>query len=323
MIAACPLFQAQAQLEVRLSVKVILDANGMRPAGGRLSTDAGIRIVVDNANRLLATFGRGYQYRVTEILDLPGHTELLDLACHDASDAIDAGVAFAGPASYLWRTSAANVYVNQGADSDASCAFNSMLVMGYDADYKTLLHEEGHYMGLAHTHGGGCHTCEECPNIVSDDIDDTLPDRSCWGEYNISTNAFQKPFAELTAVQQMMVSNTFNNIMAYHRDESGSQTVFTSDQWDRMADFSRTDRAKVMNGRTVFVDPANTVCVPLGFSKCNGNSTGPFPTVSSGVAFGSPGDIILIRPGHYNEPMTITKAVALRATRGDALIGKP
>jgi nitrous oxidase accessory protein NosD len=34
-------------------------------------------------------------------------------------------------------------------------------------------------------------------------------------------------------------------------------------------------------------------------------------------------DIVLIRPGHYNEPMIINKAVTLRATRGDALIGKP
>jgi hypothetical protein len=35
------------------------------------------------------------------------------------------------------------------------------------------------------------------------------------------------------------------------------------------------------------------------------------------------GDIVLIRPGHYNEPMTITKGITFRATRGDALIGKP
>jgi nitrous oxidase accessory protein NosD len=35
------------------------------------------------------------------------------------------------------------------------------------------------------------------------------------------------------------------------------------------------------------------------------------------------GDIVLIRPGRYNEPMTINKAITLRATRGDALIGVP
>jgi nitrous oxidase accessory protein NosD len=45
--------------------------------------------------------------------------------------------------------------------------------------------------------------------------------------------------------------------------------------------------------------------------------------VARGVSEAQAGDIVLIRPGHYNEPMTISKAVALRATRGDALIGKP
>jgi hypothetical protein len=31
----------------------------------------------------------------------------------------------------------------------------------------------------------------------------------------------------------------------------------------------------------------------------------------------------LIRPGNYNEPMTISKPVTLRATRGNATIGAP
>ena len=107
-IAVCSSFQAQAQLEVRLSIKVILEANGTRPAGGTLSTDAGIRSSVTDANSLLASFGRGYQYRITEILDLPGHSELLDLGCQDASDAIEAGVQN-NPVSYTyfarWLTS--------------------------------------------------------------------------------------------------------------------------------------------------------------------------------------------------------------------------
>jgi len=30
-----------------------------------------------------------------------------------------------------------------------------------------------------------------------------------------------------------------------------------------------------------------------------------------------------VRPGNYNEPMTISKPLTLRATRGDATIGVP
>src|SRR5262245_15392917 len=69
-------FDAGAQLRVRVSVKVVLDANGNRPVGGNLSTDEGIRNSVTNANLKLAGFSRGYQMNLIEIRDLPGHSEL-------------------------------------------------------------------------------------------------------------------------------------------------------------------------------------------------------------------------------------------------------
>jgi hypothetical protein len=322
LIGFCSPFQAQAQLEVRLSIKVVLDASGMRPVGGILTTNEGIRSSVADANSLLASFGRGFQYRITEILDLPGHSELLYLPCPDASDAIDTGIQFF-PASYQWRTNAVNVYINLGDDTTHSCAFNSLLVLKDTSGAAGFLHEGGHHLGLCHTQGCGCKGCDECLTIVDDGVDDTLPDRECWNLDAIAFYSYGRTYAQLTnATQRLMVSNTFNNVMAYHKDESGSESVLTPDQWDTIADFTRTHRANVMDGKTVFVDRTNTVCAPLGFSQCSG-SRGPMPTVSSGVAFASPGDIVLIRPGHYNEPMTITKAVALRATRGDALIGKP
>ena len=36
-----------------------------------------------------------------------------------------------------------------------------------------------------------------------------------------------------------------------------------------------------------------------------------------------PGDIVLIRPGNYNEPGIYDKPVTLRATRGEISIGQP
>ena len=307
---------------MRLSVKIILDANGARPDGGTLSTDDGIRSSVAAANTNLASFGRGYQYRITEITNLSGHSELLDLGCQDASDAIDAGVAV-NPASYRWRNNAANVYINKGDDA-ASCAFNSLLVLKYTADYGAVLHEGGHHLGLDHTQGPGCKDCDTCTSLMSDGIDDTLPDRACWSFNQIAANAFPADYPNLSVAQIRQVSNTFNNVMAYHKSDGGSQSVLTSDQWDKIGDFTRTDRANIMNGKTIFVDRANTGCIfPSGFSQCVLTLGGPFPTLGQGVTGASAGDIVLIRRGHYNEPMTITKAVALRATRGDALIGKP
>ena len=324
MVAGSP-FHAQAQLEVRLSVKEILDTNGMRTAGGTLSTDEGIRSTVSAANDILASFHRGYQFRITEILDLPGHAELLDLACQDASDAIEAGVQI-NPASYAWRTNAANVYINRAADDTGSCAFNGLLVLKYTGGAGTLLHEGGHHLGLCHTQGCGCKDCTDCPGIVDDGIDDTLPDRQCWSEDQIAFYSFGKTYDQLTDPQQrLMVSNTFNNIMSYHKTSEGStKDVLTPGQWDRIADFTRTTRANVMNGKTLFVDRTNTACLfPIGFSQCTGGFDGPYPTFIQGVNGASGGDIVLIRPGHYNEPTTITKAITLRATRGDAFIGIP
>jgi len=54
-----------------------------------------------------------------------------------------------------------------------------------------------------------------------------------------------------------------------------------------------------------------------------GTSALPWKTVASGIAAASAGgnDIVLVRPGSYDEPMTVTKPLTLRATRGTAVIG--
>jgi hypothetical protein len=317
---------ARAQLEVRLSIKVILDANGDRPTGGNLSTDAGINGAVADANTLLTSFGRGYTFRVTEIRDLSGQTGLLNLDCKDASDAIEAGVQ-SNPASYIWRTNALNVYINKG-DDNASCAFNGLLVMKYTSSGGTFVHEGAHHLGLCHTQGCGCKDCTDCPAIVTDGISDTLPDRECWRVDDISIYAYFTFFTNLTATQKAAVSNTFNNVMSYHKNitndyYTGTHDVLTAGQWDHLADYARTNRASIMNGKTLFVDYTNTICVPLGFSQCNGIIGGPYPSVGQGITAATGGDIVLIRRGHYNEPMTITKPITLRATRGDAFLGSP
>jgi hypothetical protein len=50
---------------------------------------------------------------------------------------------------------------------------------------------------------------------------------------------------------------------------------------------------------------------------------GPYGTVGGGINAANNGDIVMIRPGTYVEPGTITKPVTLRATRGWATIGQP
>ena len=142
-----------------------------------------------------------------------------------------------------------------------------MLVLKYTSGAGVFLHEGGHHLGLDHTQGAGCKDCDTCTSLVSDDIADTLPDRSCWSSNQIAANAFPADYPNLSLAQITQVSNTFNNVMSYHGPDGGTATVLTSDPLDQMADFSRTDRANIMDGKTVFVDRASTSCLlPAGFS---------------------------------------------------------
>jgi hypothetical protein len=310
--------QVHAQLELRTSVKFILSSTGTRPPGGLLLTDFDVREAFTNMNKLLDTFGRGYHFRVTEIVDIAGHPEVYNVETKIASELIRLAVDN-DPTAYGWRTGAANMYINN--DDTGGSAFNGMVVVSHNAKYKGILHESGHHFGLCHTQGCGCQWCTNCFSIVDDLVGDTLPDRECWTFNEIAASAFPAVYPNLSPAQTAMVSNTFNNVMSYHLD--GTRDVLTTGQLDRMADTANGLVAdNIVTGTTRFVDRANT-CAPAGSSACAGGFGGPFQTVAQGVSVASGGDIVLIRVGHYNEPMTITKAITFRATRGDALIGKP
>jgi len=315
-------FDAGAQLKVRVSVKVVLDLLGNRPAGGNLSTDEGIRNSITNANRKLAGFGRGYQMNLIEIRDLPLHAELELMTECEAKDTIKAAIK-TNAASYLWVPDAMNIYVNAGISGHGcSGGYAEPIVQVYTGSIG--LHEPGHFFRLCHTQGCGCAWCEDCPPPPGDDgIDDTLPDRACWSQDEIALFSYAQTYDQLMPAQQILVSNTFNNVMSYHGTNGGTLTILTSGQLDRMADTANFYvSSNIVNGFTRFVD-RNNGCAPAGSSACVLNIGGPFPTIAGGIASALPGDIVLVRVGHYNEPMTIRKAITLRATRGNVLLGKP
>ena len=54
----------------------------------------------------------------------------------------------------------------------------------------------------------------------------------------------------------------------------------------------------------------------------NGSSGSRYRTLAKGVTIAGSGDIVLLRTGNYAETLTITKAVTLRATRGNAEVGR-
>jgi hypothetical protein len=97
-----------------------------------------------------------------------------------------------------------------------------------------------------------------------------------------------------------------------------NMNVLSEDQLDRWANRANTLRRAVVSGTTIFVGPG-------GHDGPNNGTNGlsvvsRLATVSQAVSNSAPlgGDIVLLRPGSYNERLTISSPVTLRATRGGA-----
>ena len=78
---------------------------------------------------------------------------------------------------------------------------------------------------------------------------------------------------------------------------------------------------EIASGRDLYVDKTSFCPVPVGLPFCTFN-LGPYVTVGQGVSGAYPGDILHIRTGDYNEPMTISKIMTLQADNGLVTIGQ-
>ncbi len=325
---------ASADITVRVSVKFILGSSGQRPSnccgygaqGVNLTNNQAITDNMAYANGLMRRLGRGYTYQVVEIQDVSGWSGFFNINARTyANKAALEAVATSNSttrAQFFWRTNAINLYVNN--TTSGYCSFpddnENVIFVGSKAYDTMLIHELGHYFGLSHTHQGetylnangtacasGC-ACAQQIGGTGDQVSDTIADHQCW------------TYAQLQAGNPGATSgqllNTWTNIMSYHLP----QDRFTSGQFDRWTDYSNASRRPSVSGATRFVDIDN-----FGGLFQFGLSVFPYGTVAQGVtAANSTGiDIVLVRPGNYDESLTITKAVTLRATRGTAVIGKP
>jgi hypothetical protein len=192
-----------------------------------------------------------------------------------------------------------------------------------------LLHETGHYFELYHTQGScDCiHANQGCIStngywVGNDDvpgyiISDTIFDSECLTINGVAQANYNRVLMFLTPPELKLVEDTFYNNMSYH--PGTNQVRLTELQLHKWTDFANSARLPVMSGRTRFVST-------LGVNSGQGtSSTAPVRTVvyAAGVATAEQ-DILLLRPGSYNEQFTINKALTLRATRnGWATIGKP
>jgi hypothetical protein len=335
--AACG--NSNAQIQWRISVKFILDANGMMPtntstnfgvSGINFTDRQAVRDNIELANRLLARTGRGFRFNLTEIQDVTGADGFFNAPARSGANkvALEAA-ATASPASraqFFWRDDAINVYINNTSSGICSIVGQGNIIFAGSASYDTLIiHECGHFFNLCHTQGCECGGCDEavnpptCATVPGNDgAADTLPDLACWTQDNIANNSFGVDYASLNAGQMAQVDAVFFNIMSYHLP----QDRFTDDQMDHLTDTASIARRFVATGRTWFVDRNCGSIIRNGSSRCDAFS-GPFGLVRDGVNSAQSGDIVLIRAGNYNERTTFNRAVTLRASRGAVAIGIP
>jgi hypothetical protein len=331
-------------IKIRLSYKIILNPKNLaRPnpssqLGGSV-TDAMIEEAVEEMNALLAAYWRGYRFEVYEIVEIgslggfapdPGHWFDIDFVEVDKKHELVnemINTLIQNPQPYAWRENAINIYINQ-ATSGAKWRikkFKDVIVMGADSVSVgwLLLHEIGHYFDLRHTHGDlgiSLPNQSRSQKIPGDDkVDDTIKDLANWGRDDIAEYNFSGKYDQLQPGQKELVDEVMENIMSYHFLEPVKAVPkhLTEGQLDRWADTTLDFyRRKVRDGRTWFVDqktPGN-----------EGTSTYPYDSVNraADAANDNGGDIILLRPGAYDETVTISKPVTIRATRqGPASIG--
>jgi len=364
LICSAPTYAAvDGFIWLDVSIKVIVDpATGMVPATMnddllRDSFDDVNRWLLNNRRGYRARLvdldaGQNFR-RIGGLNDSsgPGKWYETNLKTNSAANAAFETEAEANKALYAWNDNAINVYFNNGGYSSAQFPQNgrdlvqsAYALFVYDLEagemfsrsYKVagnLLHELGHYFGLPHTFNGEDNEDDIADTALDPEVADSRNEtavRDGIAQYN-----FNRDFIDLTSVQQILVDNTANNGMSYYQlfydDPNQSKVLtdaerfgptrflFTELQMDQWSDYANSIRAAVASGRMIFV--GGTIS-PIQI----GSSTSPFDTVADGIfdAVNSGRDIVLLRPGSYNEQLIFSKPVTLRATRvGPAVIGIP
>ncbi len=142
-------------VNVRISTKIVLNADGSRP-GGIYGSDAGILQAIDECNLILARLGAAWRMELSEIIEVPDQAIWTSMFCSE-SEPFEA-TAEADMCSFHWRLDAVNFYVVDNLfDCVGVCSFPSggddIIVVADDTDAITWIHEIGHYFNLCHTFG--------------------------------------------------------------------------------------------------------------------------------------------------------------------------
>lgn len=319
LLAAGPL----NAIDVRISVKFIRDSNGNNPTPAAMGTTdisnpTTFAAEVTTANAILDATQRGYRIVAVEYLyiqppvpalppGLPGDF-WYNLDARSNRTAIE-NAATSDTATWQFRNNAINIYVNN--TTSGQCSFTgtgNSISLGRQISRGTVLHELGHFFDLLHTHPGDYDGVPDdwgdgdgLAETLNDDADASIA----------QVNAFH-------AAQPMQLRNDLiNNVMSYH-----NEAALLPVQMDIFATTANGPRLVFVTGKTFFVSTGGVDTFFHGESF-----TVPLRTLgvaATRVSPARPDDTILLRPGTYNESVTINTACTLRASNGTVtIVGQP
>lgn len=251
---------------------------------------------------------------------------------------------FSNSVAYAWNSNAVNFYITAGygpvgytnGQPIGAIAGNAaypddggwMIALGSVHAPQLILHEFGHHMQLPHTQGGcaGCSNPNNCFStngywVGDDGIADTLPVAAgdfCFTNQNFVALAnFNLLYTNCSALQKQQVDDVYFNLMAYGFGRDLDR--LTPLQLDRWTDYANGTRRPEFSGLTRFVS------ITGNNANSGLTSTASKRTVLNAVtssAIGG-GDIVLLRPGNYNEQITLNRRVTLRVGATNSFAGFP